>query len=715
MIVLLFSALADLGSSVAVGQDAAEATEQRLSTLLSKSLGRPVDLHPKATVEGCVETAAPAVVEGPDQSLTIRRHLRESDGENSCMLTERFKAGSGSVRWEIEIQGLGGPWSRPIVAGVRYPAGRQTHYWMAWEAPGGADPLVPVPLEKGGGVVYSYGAPRWRLDRPIEVWNSWSPFFNRPYGERFVAIPIATWIEPGQGGLSLAASPEPMQLDLEIAVEKDGQARFQWFRHRIAKDAPPVKLALDLVAHEDDWRSAMRWMVDRYRDYFEPPNPAVRSWVGCGQYARARTDLDVESLKRMDFTLNWNAEFDWPYMGMFVPPVQPGEQWTAWHKNPTDFGRIEAYAAWMKQHGFHVLQYFNLTEFGSKVTFPRRSESDHDVWKDADWRNSDEFLAARLWAAVVRVPERANLRNTKRFFGNWGANTRPGGCFFIGWDKEVVVDCGEPVYRDFLLDQARRVLEVAPSDSGICIDRVDWTRLYNLDGDDGVSWFDGAPARSLTWSWCRLMDRMGPMFHDGGKTIFANGLIKRLDLMRHVDCIFDEFSDNASMQGDNWLCLRKPVVVFYGLIKNDAEFQKFLHWGIYPQAPCPGNDHGCPYGTPEQRKIYEDYGPLLKLMRGRTWVLQPHCIAVVEGEAQANLFEVPDGWIVPVTHAPKEGNVKVAIRNTPGITEDLHITALHPGASLSQPVSAVMAGGRLVLTVPVKRSCAMVKIEKSDH
>lgn len=710
MVVLLFSACAALGSSVAAGQDAAKTTEQQLSALLSKSLGRSIDLVPRATVDGCVEASAPEIVGGPDKELTIRRQLREKDGENRCTLVERFRAGSGSVRWEIEVQGSGAPWSQPIVAAVRYPAGRQTRYWMAWET-GGTDPMVPVPLEKSG-VVYSYGAPRWRLDRPIEVWNSWSPFFRRPHNERYVSIPIATWIEPGQGGLSLAASPEPMQFDLEIAMEKDGQARFQWFRHRLAKNAPPVKLALDLVAHEDDWRSAMRWMVDRYRDYFEPPIPAVRSWVGCGQYARARTDLDVESLKRMDFTLNWNAEFDWPYMGMFVPPVRPGQQWTAWHKQPTDFARIEAYAAWMKARGFHVLQYFNLTEFGSQVVFPRRSSSDRNVWKEADWRNCDEFLAARLWAAVVRVPERANLLNTKSFFGSWGKKTRPGGCFYISWDDEVVVDCGEPVYRDFILDQAQRVLDVSPSDSGICIDRVDWTRLYNLDGDDGVSWFDGAPARSLTWSWCRLMDRMGPMFHDRGKTIFANGLIKRLDLMRHVDCIFDEFSDSASMQGDNWLCLRKPVVVFHGLMKKDAEFQNLLHWGIYPQVPCPGNDHGCRYGTPEQRKIYEDFGPLLKLMRGRMWVLQPHCITVVEGEAQANLFEVPDGWVAPVTHATKDGIVKVAIRNVPGITAKLRMTALHPGASQTQSVSAAMNGRELVLTVPVKRGCAMVKIEK---
>lgn len=707
----------------AAGEDAAKATDGRLATLLHHGLGRPTNLHPTATVEGCIETAAPRVVEEPGKRVTILRHLREEKGNNSCTLTESFShadrklqsesasVGPKSVRWEIEIQGLGTPWSRPIVADLRYATSQRTRYWMAWEGLAGADPMVPVPIKEGGGVVYSYGGSRYRLDRPFVVWDSWSPWFRKPYNERFVSVPIATWIEPGQDGLSLAASPEPMQFDLEITMEKDGEARFRWFHHRIAKDSPPVKLALDLVAHEDDWRGGMRSMVDRYRDYFEPPNPSVGSWVGCGQYARARTDLDVDELKRMDFTLNWNAEFDFPYMGMFVPPVGPNEQWLSWYKERTSFQKMEAYAAWMKKQGFHVLQYFNFGDFGSKTVFPRPSAGNHDVWKLPDWRNPDEFLAARLWSAVVRVPGKIDLKSMEPYmFRGWG-KARPDGLFYSCWDDTVVVDCGEPVYHHYLIDQANRLLDIAPSSSGICLDRVDRVRYYNLDGDDGLSWFDGAPARSLVWSWRRLMDRLGPMVHDRGKTIFVSALVKRLDLMRHVDAFHDEFSDGGCIPGTSWIALAKPVVVFHGLIKDDAEFQELLHWGVYPQVPCPGNDHGCPHGTPADRTIYQDYGPLLKLMRGRKWVLEPHCIAVVEGKAKANLFKVADGWVVPVTMGPREGIVNVAICNVPGITEKSRMEAFHPGVGRSHPVSVSEKDGRLELTVPVKRGCAMVKIE----
>ncbi len=37
---------------------------------------------------------------------------------------------------------------------------------------------------------------------------------------------------------------------------------------------------------------------------------------------RTKTDLDVETLNKMAFVFNWKASFDFPYMGMFLPPVK---------------------------------------------------------------------------------------------------------------------------------------------------------------------------------------------------------------------------------------------------------------------------------------------------------------------------------------------------------------------------------------------------------
>ncbi len=58
-----------------------------------------------------------------------------------------------------------------------------------------------------------------------------------------------------------------------------------------------------------------------------------------------------------------------------------------------------------------------------------------------------------------------------------------------------------------------------PASSVICIDLVDWLRQYNIRADDGVSWVDGKPARSLYLSWRDLMAKLGPMMHAADKVI----------------------------------------------------------------------------------------------------------------------------------------------------------------------------------------------------
>lgn len=422
--------------------------------------------------------------------------------------------------------------------------------------------------------------------------------------------------------------------------------------------------------------------------------------AGSGNYARAITNLDVTALRQMGFSINWNAEFDWPYLGMYLPPVGKDTTWLSYNKRQTSIAKIEDYARWMRSQGFHVLQYFNVTEFGTRTVFPPK------VGKhtNPDWNDANDFLFNRLDPAILRVPANLNLPAKIKWPPTW-EKTCAGGLYYT-WGEAVAMDCGEPVYRDFLLDQARRHVMELPSSSGIAIDRMDWLRLYNLDRDDGVSWFDGAPARSLVWSWRTLLEKLGPVMHAPGKVIFVNPLVKRLDLMRQVDGIFDEI---PGYNGDALLGLRKPVLSFNGPA-NDAFLQYCLNLGIHPMCPLPGNDHGLGWSNEQTRQPYLDYGPLLTAMRGKKWVLEPHCVESDAGKV--NLFEVPGGYALPVTSAGKANSVTVRVRNIPGLNK-LKCEALHPGIEKPVPVTGKLKDGALELSVPVVRGCAMVLMKQS--
>ena len=97
-------------------------------------------------------------------------------------------------------------------------------------------------------------------------------------------------------------------------------------------------------------------------------------------------------------------------------------------------------------------------------------------------------------------------------------------------------------------------------------------------------------------------------------------------------------------------------------------------------------------------------------MRGKKWVLEPHVVSVPKGNAKANIFEVPGGFIVPVVYAGDAKNVKVVLRSDKVVGKKFTIQALHPGVKKPAVVGATKKGDSLILDVPVKRGCAMVQI-----
>jgi hypothetical protein len=126
-------------------------------------------------------------------------------------------------------------------------------------------------------------------------------------------------------------------------------------------------------------------------------------------------------------------------------------------------------------------------------------------------------------------------------------------------------------------------------------------------------------------------------------------------------------------------------------------------------APFPGNDHSI---RPDEwtDKQYLDYGPLLSMMKGKKWVLLPHCIDVEKNLADANLFRVPGGYVIPVVFGRQEDPVFVNVRNIPGLGNAI-CSAVYPGSAEVIALKSEVQAGSLKIKVPLVRGCAMLKIE----
>jgi hypothetical protein len=526
-----------------------------------------------------------------------------------------------------------------------------------------------------------------------------------PTSPELISIPLATFAEPASdAALSVVLSPADLLLDMTLNTAADGSLVFSRLSHRIGAGRP-IRFALDLVPHEADWRGGLRFLVSHYPAYFNPSNRSADEMAGTSAYASSEASFDAAKMRRMAFRTNWLASFDFPYMGLFIPPVGDDETWDRFsggsggeytpeqrgRNGRTSIRKLASYALRMREQGFYVLNYFNVTEFGEHIAWPPKTANpgaSADAWHDAS-----AYLQTHFDAAMLRQPD---------------------GKPYFTWGGAVVMDPGEPAYQAFLLKQARLHLQKFPASSGLCIDRMDWLRLYNPAGDDGVSWFEDRPTRSLVVSWHDLIDKLAADLHASGKVLFCNNHTKRVDLLRDVDGIFDEFTYMpTSLNTTSLLGLRKAVLGWTSGEENlrpdpDAYFQRHLHLGVYPMAPFPGNDHSIAPGEWTDRQ-YLDYGPLLDALRGKKWVLAPHAVTVEGDTAKANLFETPGGYVVPVTFG---GNAKEAVVTLRGVRAG-SAKALTPGASQWVPVK-LTGQGELRLSVPLRRGCAIVRLETAS-
>ena len=663
----------------------------------------------RSELAGCRQVGDVAANKLAEGGYAFTRTMVDAAGHR-CTLTDRFTPTKDSIRWEVEAVADGAPWTAPFVVQLLVPATEQTRFWTAWV--NGGSPI------NGSDAALLPRGPKMKHVRPALLGKcrpdgeNWcDPLSATPLGDKTwnygngrgsICIPIATVLEPASDtGLSLVVAPDQPLLWLQLATKPDGTVRFQHNQLRLG-GGRKVKFVADIVAHEADWRGGLRWMVSRYAEFFNPPNPKADAMAGTASYSNYPGPLEpatVERLKRMAYRSNWVASFDFPYYGLYLPPVPSWK--SAGHDShgnvqprlvrKVSYESMNNHCRMMKAAGFHNLSYFCCIEFGSEIIGP--SAIKHNLAEKDWWTDANTYLFRRMPDAVL------------------------GPQLTHSWSRSVLMDPGNASFQNHLLEQAQRHLDKLPDSEGIAIDRLDWLPRINFapGADDGIGWYAGGKAgRMVGLGWIDLLGKLGPLMHHAGKVIFVNCDLfgHRLDYMREVDGFYDEYGDNAyDLNGSSLLALRKPAMMWThtaGRIKPDPDsyFQRHLHMGAYPTAPFPGNDHTI-LPNPKTDRYYLDYGPLLDPMRGKKWVLAPHCVEC--DTAKVNLFEVPGGYALPATFAGKADTVTVRVRNIASLM-NVKCEVIHPGIERPVTLTGKLQDGTLELTVPVVRGCAMVRI-----
>ena len=649
---------------------------------------------------------------------------------HSCVVTDIFTPENGSIRWDITLTSKDAPWSTAIITQMRCAQPEEKLFWTAWGSPDfsgtESNPKLKTMVQNSKESVRgSWSDPLTPVGFVNHIWQYGNTKQAIPVDNDFISLPLFTLLSPStDNGLSLVLSPQDTLLDMELSVSQTGQFLFARTNHRLGS-GKTIRFSMHLVAHEASWRGGLRFMNQRYPEYFEAPNKRVHTIAACGAYSGSESPIDVARMKKMAFGFNWKLSDDFPYMGMFIPPVKNSDvKWKRSCAEPRPEGKPDStscrqlndYAKYMKLNGFSVLNYFNVTEYGKDVN-PDIEELSKDKAADPElWKNCSEYMRVNFPKAWLKVTSSIKTVNSNPLVPVITTDL-PGGIKGIMSNcyGAAIVDPGDPEYLKFILDQAQRHIKFVPESDGICIDRTDWLSLYNSMADDGVSWKDGKPARSLYLSWAALMSKMAPMMHESDKVIFSNLMTMRLELSRQLDGIYTEFGNNGNaLNGSALIGIRKPVVAWtYNETLQDPDpdafMQRNLYLGVFPTAPYPTNNH-CIIPETKADQLYVDYGLLLNAMRGKKWVLESNCVETTTKGVKVNLFEVPGGYALPVAFGGKAKSAIVRVRNLKDLSF-AKITVLHPGTEIEVPVASAFKDGFLEFVVPLKRGCAMVKIE----
>ena len=524
----------------------------------------------------------------------------------------------------------------------------------------------------------------------------------------FVTPIACSFLKDDDIGLSFIQSLNDTILDLEMHTSANGRIAYRHLNHRIGMKHA-IHICHQIVLHEADWRAGVSWVAKNYKAYFLPEEPLVNSIAGCGAYSSYEGRLDTAKYRKMGFSLNWKASLDFPYMGLFIPPVKDDhEQWSRYKQGGVQLGdgyasisRLSNYSEHLTDMGFHTLSYFNVVEFGNGIVYPYNGQPTQSVEL---WKNPNDFVYNKLIQAFLKPAG---------ILPDW--DDRP---LFSNWEGSIVLDPADSTYKSLLLEQARLHIDKIPSSSGVCIDRLDWMRYYNSNGDDGISMVQQQKTRAMIVSWKGIMAPIAEIMHAAHKVIFCNPLDRRIDLLAHIDGIYDEFgyvpfSLNLCAQ----MALFKPIIAWTASKENlmpdpDAFFQRHLYLGAFLTVPYPGNDH-CIEPDAWAEKYYIDYGMLLMALKGREWVLSPHVVQVENEVAKANVFKANGKIVIAVVLAGTIGKATVILKLPYSALkkESLQIKILHPGEKNWEILKTVKFAKTIRLDVPIKRGCAMVSID----
>ncbi len=545
-------------------------------------------------------------------TLTIEKQFRGAPWR----LVERYRVGQGAIAWESEVILDAGPFRSCAVSyRVPWPSALDDFFGISfWAAKDG----MPSAPHRFASVAFEYG----------EVTSG-------------VLIPaLSSYIEKRDAGLLLY-----MPFDFKtprvrwISGYRDPalQTEFDWLALAPGR---PARTALGLRGTPGNWRPALGWLYETYRDYFEPRSTLIHDLWG-GHISGECDVTPAQARRTAALSLRWHEiHRHFPAYGNYHPEGM--DRWKTGH-HPHQFNK------WIT------------------VDMVRRTI-----------RNLHAAGAAAL--PYIQVTGDGAATGPARAFPESMVRDRRGQPIYSAYYDifQMNADPSLPFGRD-ITRQIHGMVERYPDMDGVFLDQACYN-FIDTAHDDGITAIDNRPVYLTGFNYAPHLELLSSLLHPG-KVIIGNGPFS-IGVMRYLDGYMAE--------GSGWLCDHlqyygigsKPMFfLLYHTTDRDIElmFQRCLLYGAgfssYPAAM-------------KSKDLYDRYLPLIRRLYGRRWVFD------------ARPLDVPTGYRGQVfQHADGRLNVSV-ISEEPRLdgrrVPDQTVCVRTAGADAVRRVTLQQPGGRAV-------------------
>ncbi|MEO0136084.1 MAG: family 16 glycoside hydrolase [candidate division WOR-3 bacterium] len=442
-----------------------------------------------------------------------------------------------------------------------------------------------------------------------------------------------------------------------------------------------LTFTLYLLVHEADFRPALKFLLEKYPEYFQPV--VLRDGFDEGWFYQTSVFDDEDRIKLVKKqNVKW-VEFHcyFPFYGLYVPPYGDwglifDSDEVSLHQWQSGGGRVrtslrkinELIALW---HRYDIQVYLYFQPF--------------EAWHQYATKYFSGEIARDQKGQPLPAWKFCNLMNPD-------PNNK--------WGK-------------YITEQAKQVLQHYPTIDGIFYDRMDYHH-YDFSHHDGYTSINGRPAYMLAFALEKINSEIFEIFHRKGKVIWGNGPTS-IEVCKNLDGIMAE-GNLSNLFKLQYLCATRPLVYLpYDATPRATEkkLKYALLCGAFPALS---------YGDSICQLLEKRYQGLFELIKNRKWVLSSNPI-VVPKDFRANIFQTPEGDYVGVVISPQktqlldhpyEYNIPITI-NTPDASQLKYLYLLSSDWPGIVRLSFKREKNKIKFSIPAHLTTSVVYLSRKER